>query len=550
MKIDKALEKITKEIENIYDNPDIYCGLFQIDKKVAEVEIEHFGVMKDRAVLGDPSARSYVIHQYSKMIMEALKYHSDEIDNIIDFQDMIKNPHKVIFEALLYIFDLSQLIDKYRLDTVVSGEQLIEIAVAEKDSLDMTYKILTNRVKLLASMVYAREDGQDVIDTIQHHNINEIGILNKDYIYIVYKGRKLHLDFLSFEDRERIINIQKKTTRNAKVQYDQQNPTVVASKYNASRITVAGYAATATEEDLIYNERIFNIKKISLEEMRDTYKTINHLIFKLLDINQRGRGSYLVSGSDMGVGKSTFLTATIEKVPDYWGIGILDTQDELQVRKKYPHKNVITLIENPKRSIGQEFQVMLKMARDVIFVGEITKPEEISELLNASLRLNSGVGGTIHLISPFEAVANCRNLLMGTDLYDQSDKAEEDIARGIDLVLHLAKLPDGRIVLDRIVEICYVQKDVPVELNLSGRTDEKLSNTLNLVQLALAKYLYPKCYQYNEILHYDRDGDCWIPVNLPSQQYFDKIQQYVSKEEIEDIKEYFLKEQRQVGGGL
>nr|WP_243427822.1 ATPase, T2SS/T4P/T4SS family [Alkaliphilus hydrothermalis] len=396
-------------------------------------------------------------------------------------------------------------------------------------------------------MVYAREDGQDIIDTLQHHNINEIGILNKDYIYIVYKGRKLQLSFLSFGNRERIINIQKKTTRNAKLQYDQQNPTVVASKYNASRITVAGYDATATDEDLIYNERIFNIKQISLEDMRDTYNTINQLIFNLLDINQRGRGSYLVSGSDMGVGKSTFLTATIEKVPDYWGIGILDTQDELQVMKKYPHKNVITLIENSKRSIAQEFQVMLKMARDVIFVGEITKPEEISELLNASLRLNSGVGGTIHLISPFEAVANCRNLLMGTDMYDQSDKAEEDIARGIDFVLHLAKLPNGRIVLDRIVEICYTQKDLSVESDLTGTIEEKLSNTLNLLQFALLKYLYPKCYQYNEILRYDRGKDCWIPVNLPSQQYFNKIQQYVSDEEIEGFKAYFLQEQRKAG---
>jgi hypothetical protein len=38
----------------------------------------------------------------------------------------------------------------------------------------------------------------------------------------------------------------------------------------------------------------------------------------------------------MGVGKSTFLLAMMEKVPDMWGIGILDTQNELQARKKYP----------------------------------------------------------------------------------------------------------------------------------------------------------------------------------------------------------------------
>jgi hypothetical protein len=33
---------------------------------------------------------------------------------------------------------------------------------------------------------------------------------------------------------------------------------------------------------------------------------------------------------------------------------------------------VLTLIENPDRSIAQLFEIMLKMARDVIYVGVIT----------------------------------------------------------------------------------------------------------------------------------------------------------------------------------
>ncbi len=546
MDIFQLLEKINKDIEEIYGSPDIYSELFQIQRKVAETEINRFAEMKDRAVLGDEAARAYVINQYVKIMMGALGYDNEEIDKVVDFNNWLKNPVSVIFEALLYCFDISYLIDNFQLENSVGEKEVKEIAVKEMMSLKTTFNKYYNKMQLVASMVYAREDGQDVIDTLQHHNINEVGVLHKDYIYIVYKGKKLHLSFLSFENKERIINIQKKTTRNAKVQYDEQNPTVVASKYNASRITVAGYSATATEEDLIYNERIFNIKKISLEEMKETYKTINDLIYKLLIINQRGRGSYLVSGSDMGVGKSTFLTATMEKVPDYWGIGILDSQDELQVRKKYPHKNIITLMENPKRTIAQQFQAMLKMARDVLYVGEITKPEEMNELVNSSLRLNSGVGGTIHLISPFEAVANCRNLLMATDMYDNSEKAEEDIARGIDIVIHLAKLPNGRIVVDKVVEICFVNQDLITDIKLEGKIEEKLSNTLNLLQLALSKYLYQKCYQYNEIIRYNRITDRWEPVNLPSQIYTNKMTEYVSKEELEDFKRCFHMEQQRV----
>jgi len=385
-------------------------------------------------------------------------------------------------------------------------------------------------------MIYAWEDGQDVIDTLQHHNINEIGVLAKDYIYIVHRGKKLWLSFLSFPSGDTLINIQKKITRNSKVQYDEQNPTVVAAKDNASRITVAGYTATPGTGDLFLNERIFNLKKITLEEMRDVHGTIDQGIYQLILHNQRGRGSYLVSGSDMGVGKSTFLAATIEKVPEYWGIGLLDTQDELQLRKKYPWKNIITLIENPKRTIGEQFQIMLKMARDVLYVGEITKPEEIGQLIHSCLRLNAGVGATIHLASPYEAVASCRNLLMSTEIYDSSEKAEEDIARGIDLIFHLGKGNGGKIVVEQVVELCYREQHMDIPLNLTGERRDKIDNLLNLAQFALKKYLYQRSYEYKEIMRYNRETGRWQIMNPLSEQYYDKLSHFIPWGELEALR--------------
>ncbi|MDP4182246.1 MAG: ATPase, T2SS/T4P/T4SS family [Bacillota bacterium] len=534
----EEFKNISKEIDEILNDTDKYQRLYNVDRKEAEKEIQRYSGYKDKAALGRKEVRAHIINQYTIILKQLYKLDDDGVNRFIDFKTLQNNNVQTVFEMLLDIYDLSELINKYNLFVRVSEKQMWDIAIKEESTIIERFD-LTRKLKLLSIFIYADVYGQDVVDTLQHHKISEIGIIDKDYVYIVYKGNKLHLEFLRFEDENVILNIQKKTTRNAVLNYDKSNPTLVTAKDNSSRITVAGFNATA-EGDLYYNERIFNLSKITLEEMRDTYHTINNLVYSFLTMNQKGRGSHFVTGSDMGVGKSTFLLAMMEKVPDMWGIGILDTQNELQARKKYPWKNVLTLIENPDRTIAQLFEIMLKMARDVIYVGEITKPAEVAELVNSSLRLNAGVGATLHSKTPFEVVTNLRNLMMRTEMYNNSDVAEADIARGIDLVVHLAKLENGRIIVDSIVEIEYVEQETFIAPVEEGRFKDILYNLARMAQFAVLKYIYKKSYKYNVIIQYDREKDDWIPKNMPSSEYFSKISRYLSAAEIEGFKSYFI----------
>lgn len=534
--------EIVENLDEIFKDIDKYRAIYEIDREQAEEEIKLYSQLKDRAALGEKAARTYLINQYTKILSVTMDL-SDEknIRKFIDFENIQSNSAIILFEMLLELYDVSTLIDHYRLKIRVSEKDIRDIASLEEEKLRERFTGTTPKLRLIATIIYSRGYGQDCIDTLQHHNISEIGIIDRNYIYIVYKGDKLHLEFLTLDNKNIILNIQKKTTQNSPVNFDEQNPTLVTAKNNSSRITVAGYDATPTDEDLYYNERIFNLRKITLEEMRDTYKTISQGIYDFLAMNQQGRGSHFVTGSDMGIGKSTFLLAMMEKVPDHWGIGILDTQNELQARKKYPRKNIMTLIENPKRTIAQCFEIMLKMARDVIIVGEITKPSEVNEMINASLRLNAGVGGTLHSLSPFEVMTNVRNLMMLTGIYKDSEVAEADIARGLDIIIHLAKLPGGRIVVERLVEIEYLEHDIFLAPVLEGTNKDKLSNLLNQAQLALQKYMYRRNYRYNEIFRYDEENDKWLAINLPSEAYLNKISKYVHVSQINQFKQQFIK---------
>lgn len=530
------------KLDEIFHSVDVYREIYEIEREQAEAEVQLYSELKTRAALGEKTARTYLISQFTKILSTTLFTLDEEnIHRIIDFDCISNNHAQVIFELLMDVYDVSELIEKYQLTLCVTEQQIKEIAKKEERVLKEHFHSLQKKIKIIATVVYAKEYGQDCIDTLQHHNINEIGIIDKDYIYIVHQNSKIHLAFLKFDDKSVILNIQKKTTQNSTVNYDENNPTVVTAKNNSSRITVAGYDAVPLGEELYYNERIFNLTKITLEEMRDRYRTINDLIYRFLLLNQKGKGAHFVTGADMGVGKSTFLLAMMEKIPDKWGIGILDTQNELQARKKYPWKNIMTLIENPKRTIAQCFEIMLKMARDVLYVGEITKPAEAAELVNASLRLNAGVGATMHSLSPFEVVTNARNLMMRTEMYNDAQTAEADISRGLDIIIHLAKHPDdeGRIIVEQIVEVEYVERDYYIEPVMEGTFRQQLTKLIQMMQLAVHKYLYKKYYRYNVIIRYDRQQDDWLAVNLPSQAYFDKISKYVSRKEIEAFKRTF-----------
>jgi Flp pilus assembly CpaF family ATPase len=544
-----SFEKLIHAIGDIYKNTDKYMSIYSIDRHKAESEIRQFQSIIKRAALGEKSAVTYIINQYSKILLsKAIKITKKEIKDLINFDDIFDNDIRILFEIVLSITDISYIIDNY-MEYAVNSYRISE-NIIKKYASDNTQKIKSHyksnasRIRLISYIAYSMEYGQDAVDSLQYHDINEIGIISYDYIYIGYKGNKYYIEFLKLSGINELENIQKKTTRNAVMPYDRQTPAVTGAKNNSNRITVAGYDAAPSNDVFYYNERIFNLKNISLEEMRDTYNTIDESLYKFLMLNQKGKGSFFVTGSDMGVGKSTFLLSLIEKVPDNWGIGIIDTQNELQAFKKFK-KNIITIIENPKTTVARSFELMLKMARDVLGVGEITKPDEVAELINAVLRLNAGAFATMHSFSAFETVTNLRNLMLRTSMYKSADVAEADISRGLDLVIHMERHPKNRkrIIVQNIVEIVY--KDYADEMHTENAG--KYSDIIKLVKTALDKYISGKCYKYNELFRFNAETDSWDIINAPSENYIEKTGRFFSGEEKSALKDIFMGCTKRVG---
>lgn len=525
---------ISRTVGDCFMDPDKYAQLYQVDRKSALQAMSLFTDMKDRAALGDKRARQQIIDYYVCILEDlSLGVMSSFIDKAVNFTEIESNCDEIIFELLIANISLGTIIDKYKIIDSFPAERLHQIASIECGIMER-YKDKREQLAFIATLIYSTGYGQDCIEALQYQDINEIGILNKDYVYVIYKGNKIRLPFLSFESSTTIVNIQKKTTQNSALNYDMQNPIVVTAKHNSSRISVAGYDVTPSEEDFYYNERIFNVEVVTLEVLRDQYRTINQLMYKLFMLNQQGRGSFIVSGSDMGVGKSTFLLSMIGKYPDNWGIGILDQQNELQAGVKYPHKNVITLVENNKKNLAQSFAYLLKTSRDVMVVSEITQPDEVSELVNAALRLNAGVGATMHSLSPAEVIPNLRNLMMKTSMYNDKTTAEEDLANSLDLIIHLRRLSNGRIVVDSIHEVIKNEIDEE-DLHMNDPDKENLFHRLAV------KYIFDMLmghqYTLRPVVQFDNCRNDWIFINRPSDKYISKMMRYADGDLVSQVME-------------
>lgn len=124
-------------------------------------------------------------------------------------------------------------------------------------------------------------------------------------------------------------------------------------------------------------------------------------------------------------------------------------------------------------------------------------------------------------------------------MYSNAEIAETDIARGLNLIINLKKLRDGRIIVSSIDEIVYLEQNKLVEPILKGSREEKVEILLDFMQQALAKYLYSKSYYLNTLFKYEAGRDKWKVINPPSEAYLKKISQYLEEDELQVIKDIF-----------
>ena len=170
----------------------------------------------------------------------------------------------------------------------------------------------------------------------------------------------------------------------------------------------------------------------------------------------RGRRSILVSGGT-GSGKTTLLNALSSFVaPEE---RVVTIEDAAELRLQQPH--VVRLESRPagvegrgEVTIRDLLRNALRMRPDRIVIGEVRGPEAL-DLLTALNTGHDGALSTVHANSPRDAIARLETLALMAGVGLPHEAIAEQVRRGIDLVVHLRRLPDGS---RRVTEIAAVER--------------------------------------------------------------------------------------------
>jgi pilus assembly protein CpaF len=182
--------------------------------------------------------------------------------------------------------------------------------------------------------------------------------------------------------------------------------------------------------------------------------TITEELHDQLGAAVTARRSILVSGGT-GSGKTTLLNALSAFIdPDE---RVITIEDAAELRLRQPH--VVRLESRPANVEGRGrvtirdlLRGALRMRPDRIVIGEVRGGEAL-DLLMALNTGHEGALSTVHANSPEDALRRIETLALMAGVGLPHEAVREQLGRGLDLVIHLARLSDGS---RRVVEVAEV----------------------------------------------------------------------------------------------
>jgi pilus assembly protein CpaF len=281
--------------------------------------------------------------------------------------------------------------------------------------------------------------------------VTEVMINGPDDVYVERKGRIERVESGLFEGEEAVLHLIERIVGPLGLRVDESSPYVDARLLDGSRfhaiippLSLCGPVVTV---------RKFGIARLGPGDLiRLGTATDEMMAFLGEAVGQRA--NLLVSGGAAS-GKTTLLGALSSFIPR--GERIVTIEDAAELRLAQPH--VVRLEARPPNIEGRgEVTVRelvrnaLRMRPDRILVGEVRGGEAL-DMLQAMNTGHEGSMSTAHANSPQDLMARLETMAMMSDVDLPVEHVREQIASTIELVVHMARLPDGRRVISRIAAV-------------------------------------------------------------------------------------------------
>ena len=290
-------------------------------------------------------------------------------------------------------------------------------------------------------------------DLLADPTVEEVMVNGPDRVYVERAGRIEATD-VRFGDEEDLRNAIERILAPLGRRIDELSPMVDARLADGSRVNVV--IPPLAIDGPALSIRRFGAHRPNPSELVER-GTLSVAQCELLEGAVAGRRSVLVSGGT-GSGKTTLLNALSSFIAP--GERVVTIEDAAELRLQQPH--VVRLESRPASVEGRgEVTVRdllrnaLRMRPDRIVIGEVRGAEAL-DLLTALNTGHDGALSTVHANSPADALSRLETLALMAGVGLPHEAIAEQVQRGIDLVVHLERRPDGARRVADIAEVVRV----------------------------------------------------------------------------------------------
>lgn len=315
---------------------------------------------------------------------------------------------------------------------------------------------LEEREQLRRELFHAIRKLDVLQELIDDPHITEIMINGPDSIYIEREGRMYRSD-LRFESREKLHNVIQQIVAECNRVVNEASPIVDARLSNGARVNVV--LDPVALNGPIVTIRRFPDKPITMDDLI-SFGSVSKEVCQWLNVLVKARYNIFISGGT-GSGKTTFLNALSNYIPKEERIITIEDSAELQIR------NIPNLVCMETRNANVEgcreitirdlIRTSLRMRPDRIIVGEVRGGEafDMMQCLNTG---HDGSMSTGHANSSKDMLSRLENMiLMGMEI--PLTAVRQQIASGIDIIVHLGRLRDKSRKVLEIVEVLGIEED-------------------------------------------------------------------------------------------
>lgn len=471
---------------------------------------------------GDKNVKILIKDYIKDMLIKKYNVTHCNIDTFICFSDPNQLTVQDKFDIILYLFKkeyndlaLEQIIKEYDLDQVkgrIPSEYHFEIS--EEDINQVFENILwisltfNDKLAILAQRIYQNYKGNSVIDEIKDMRIDGVsagvsGIpegfevdsithitgtpASYDSVWIFYRGKSIHLSFLSFGSNKELIRVCKGIYRyNNPEQLSEVKGYTVNEMKDGSRVAVA--RPPFSESWVLFIRKFDTVLK---DDITNIITDMNQeLPINLIKWLIKGCQVIAITG-EQGSGKTTLLMSLIQFIDPSCNLRIQELSFELHLRKLYPKRNIVSFRETHTISGQDGLNFQKKTEGTVNILGEVASAPVSNWLIQMASVGSLFTMFTHHAKTTKDLILSMRNALLLEGGFHNERIATEQVVESIRFDIHMKKLKDGHRYIERITEIISGKQSVfdKIYRNNCDLTKE-LFDTRDIVTWDNGKYIY------------------------------------------------------------